>query len=109
MDSLDKDADNTCKIVTSNIIVGLISLGLAAFTLVEMFEMNDLEFRGDTIDIIILAILSCYNFYEAYCYLKKNKEDLLKKLDKIKSFMLVVFTLALTSVFLMRYFDYKKC
>ena len=74
-----------------------------------MFEMNDLEFRGDTIDIIILAILSCYNFYEAYCYLKKNKEDLLKKLDKIKSFMLVVFTLALTSVFLMRYFDYKKC
>ena len=84
-------------------------MGLAAFTLVEMFEMNDLEFRGDTIDIIILAILSFYNFYEAYCYLKKNKEDLLKKLDKIKSFMLVVFTLALTSVFLMRYYDYKKC
>ena len=74
-----------------------------------MFETEDVEFRGDFIDIIILAILSLYNFYEAYLFVKLEKEEVLKKVDKIKSFMLVVFALTLSAVFLIRYFEFKKC
>mgnify|MGYP006952902114 FL=1 len=97
-----------CKIIASNIVVGLVSAALSIITFVEMFQTNDVEFRGDLVDIAILAILGWYNFYEVYIFCKMEKEQTLKKLDKIRSIMLVVFTLALTSVFLKRYLEYKE-